>query len=65
MGALVGILLTGAVCRATGFAVSASPLAQPWSIIGGNIVTGLIGVTCARWITDPLLAGETARALAA
>lgn len=29
------------------FAVPASPLAQPWSIIGGNLVSALIGVSCA------------------
>src|ERR1700748_3670746 len=32
------------------FAVPASPLAQPWSIIGGNIVSAVIGVACATWI---------------
>jgi CBS domain-containing membrane protein len=46
------------------FAVPASPLAQPWSIIGGNIVSALVGVTCAQWITDPLLAAPLAAALA-
>jgi CBS domain-containing membrane protein len=46
------------------FAVPASPLAQPWSIIGGNIIAGLIGVTCAQWINDPLLAAATAASLA-
>lgn len=30
------------------FAVPASPLAQPWSIIGGNLVSGLVGVFCAQ-----------------
>lgn len=30
------------------FAVPASPLAQPWSIIGGNFFAALIGVTCAK-----------------
>ena len=30
------------------FAVPASPLAQPWSIIGGNLVAGLVGVFCAQ-----------------
>jgi CBS domain-containing membrane protein len=38
------------------FVVPASPMAQPWSIIGGNVVSGLIGVTVA------LLLGETALA---
>jgi len=45
------------------FALPASPLAQPWSIIGGNIVAALIGVTCARTIGDPLLAAPVAVAL--
>jgi CBS domain-containing membrane protein len=38
------------------FGVPASPLAQPWSIIGGNLVAAVIGVSCARWIPDPVLA---------
>lgn len=32
------------------FAVPASPLAQPWSIIGGNLVSALVGVSCATWL---------------
>jgi CBS domain-containing membrane protein len=46
------------------FAVPASPLAQPWSIIGGNTLSALVGVTCAQWIPDPLLAAPLAGALA-
>ena len=38
------------------FATPASPLAQPWSIIGGNVISALIGVTCARYIAVPMLA---------
>ncbi|MBC7750495.1 MAG: HPP family protein [Candidatus Saccharibacteria bacterium] len=30
------------------FAVPASPLAQPWSMIGGNLVAGVVGVFCAQ-----------------
>lgn len=30
------------------FAVPASPLAQPWSILGGNVVSGLVGVLIAH-----------------
>ena len=63
IGALIGILVTGAVAGlALGgtsdvplliapmgasavllFAVPTSPLAQPWSIIGGNTIAALIG----------------------
>lgn len=46
------------------FAVPASPLAQPWSIIGGNLVAALIGVTCARLIGEPIIAAALAGALA-
>lgn len=28
------------------FSVPASPLAQPWSVLGGNVVSALIGVAC-------------------
>ncbi len=46
------------------FAVPASPLAQPWSIIGGNIISGLAGVTCVKLIADPTLAAAAAVASA-
>ena len=38
------------------FAVPASPLAQPWPIIGGNTISALIGVIVAHLIHDPMLA---------
>ena len=46
------------------FAVPSSPLAQPWSIIGGNLVSALIGVACARWIGHTGLAAGIAGAMA-
>src|SRR5215471_14546558 len=46
------------------FAVPSSPLAQPWSIIGGNLVAATIGVACAHWIPDPGLAASLAGGLA-
>jgi CBS domain-containing membrane protein len=46
------------------FCLPASPLAQPWSVVGGNVVSALVGVTCARWIAEPLLAAPLAAALA-
>jgi CBS domain-containing membrane protein len=46
------------------FAVPASPLAQPWSIIGGNLVSATVGVACASWIADPVVAAALAVALA-
>lgn len=46
------------------FAVPASPLAQPWSLFGGNLVSALVGVTCAMLIPDPAAAAAFAVALA-
>lgn len=46
------------------FAVPSSPLAQPWSILGGNVVAALIGVTAGRWIPDPITAAAVGAALA-
>lgn len=46
------------------FAVPSSPLAQPWSVIGGNTLSALIGIACARWIPDAAVAASAAVALA-
>lgn len=42
------------------FAVPSSPLAQPWSIIGGNLVAALVGVSAARLVPDPIVAASLA-----
>lgn len=40
------------------FAVPASPLAQPWSIIGGNVISALVGVVAAELVPSiPVAAG--------
>jgi CBS domain-containing membrane protein len=46
------------------FAVPASPLAQPWAMFAGNVVSALSGVTCALLIGDPFVAAPAAVALA-
>lgn len=46
------------------FAVPASPLAQPWSVIGGNTLSALVGMACGVLIPDPALAAAAAVALA-
>jgi CBS domain-containing membrane protein len=38
------------------FAVPASPMAQPWPIIGGNSISAAVGLATAHWIHDPALA---------
>lgn len=46
------------------FAVPGSPLAQPWSVVGGNTLSALVGIACANLIPDPAWAGATAVGLA-
>lgn len=46
------------------FAVPASPLAQPRSILGGNIVSGLVGLTVARLVPWPMPCAAVAVAVA-
>jgi len=40
------------------YAVPHSALAQPWNVIGGHLVSAIIGVTCARLVPDMLLAAS-------
>ena len=46
------------------FAVPASPLAQPWSIVGGNMISAFVGVTVTTLVRDPAIAIGLAVALA-
>jgi len=46
------------------FAVPASPLAQPWAVIGGNTVAAIAGLAACNLIPDPLLAASVAVGLA-
>jgi CBS domain-containing membrane protein len=46
------------------FAVPASPLAQPWSIVGGNTISALVGVTVTWFVADATIAIGLAVSLA-
>ncbi|WP_235302933.1 HPP family protein [Sphingopyxis sp. MWB1] len=46
------------------FAVPASPLAQPWAIIGGNSLSAMVGVATLFLLPDPLYAAPVAVAAA-
>jgi len=45
------------------FHASHSPMAQPWPLVGGHIVSALIGVACARHIEMLAIAAPLAAAL--
>lgn len=42
------------------FGMPKSPLAQPWPLVGGNLIAAFLGVTCARFMADPWLASAVA-----
>ncbi|MBC3917894.1 HPP family protein [Undibacterium sp. CY18W] len=46
------------------FGVPASPLAQPWSIVGGNMVSALMGVICVQLLGPSIATAALATALA-
>lgn len=46
------------------FAVPASPLAQPWPVLGGNTLSALVGVAVAQVVPEPALAAGLAVGLA-
>jgi CBS-domain-containing membrane protein len=43
------------------FAMPHGAVSQPWPVMGGHLVSALVGVTCARWLGyDPSLAAAVA-----
>ncbi|MGO8755660.1 MAG: HPP family protein [Gallionellaceae bacterium] len=42
------------------YAVPHSPMAQPWPLVGGNLLSGVIGWACSLLIPDPVLAAACA-----
>ncbi len=46
------------------FAVPHGPLSQPWSLIGGHLISAVIGVSCAKFIPDIFIAAPLAVGIA-
>ncbi len=42
------------------YAVPHSPMAQPWPLVGGNLLSGMIGWACSLLIPDPVMAAACA-----
>lgn len=63
MGALPFLIAPMAASAVLLFCLPAAPLAQPWPVIGGNIVSALVGVACGQAL-EPLLAAPLAGGLA-
>lgn len=45
------------------FAAAHSPLAQPWPLVGGNLLSAVVGVACAKLVHDPVLGSALAVSL--
>lgn len=46
------------------FCLHGSPLAQPWPVIGGNMVSALVGVACFKLLGDGVMSAPVAGGLA-
>ena len=46
------------------FAVPHGPLSQPWAVLGGHVLSAIIGVSCYQWIPDLFVAAAVAVGLA-
>lgn len=42
------------------FIIPHSPLAQPWPFVGGQLVSAIIGVACAQWLSNIAIASACA-----
>lgn len=46
------------------FVLPASPLAQPWAVVAGNVLSALVAIACVHTVTDVALAAGLAVGLA-
>ncbi|MBT7308459.1 MAG: HPP family protein [Gammaproteobacteria bacterium] len=46
------------------FALPHSPVSQPWNLVGGHVVSAIVGISCLLLIESPLLSSSTSIALA-
>lgn len=45
------------------FAAPHGALSQPWPVVGGHLISAVVGVTCAQWIAEPMLGASLAVAV--
>ena len=46
------------------YAVPSSPMSRPWPLLGGHLVSGLVGVSSAQWVPHPAAGAALAVGLA-
>ena len=42
------------------FVLPSSPMAQPWAVIGGNVISAVIGIACVNLLDNPMLTAPVA-----
>jgi len=62
--ALVPIVASMGASAVLLFAVPHGSLSQPWPLLGGHIVSAIVGVTCAMWVPNLIAAAALAVGLA-
>ena len=60
----VGLVASMGASAVLLFAVPHGPLSQPWAVLGGHLVSAVIGVACAKLIAQPLFAAPLAVSVA-
>lgn len=65
LGAHAGVLAVASMGASAVllFAAPHGALSQPWPVIGGHLISAFVGVTCAQWIAEPMLAASIAVAI--
>lgn len=58
------MLASSAAAAVLLYAVPHSPMAQPWPVVGGNLLSGLVGWACSLLIPDPVMAAGCAVGMA-
>lgn len=46
------------------FGLPHSPVSKPWHLVGGHLVSALVGVTCQKLVANPIFASSLAIAIA-
>ena len=65
LGAHAGVLAVASMGASAVllFAAPHGALSQPWPVVGGHLISAFVGVTCAQWIAEPMLAASVAVAI--
>jgi CBS domain-containing membrane protein len=58
------MLTSSAAASALLYAAPHSPMVQPWPLVGGNLLSGMVGWACSMLIPDPVLAAACAVGMA-